>query len=172
MVKVGPEVAVGYPLQSTTYAQQRVVTLGDSIERTILRPIGLVEAIPVEVSSIERIPSQTIDLSGMIHRRPIRVLLDSGSTRNYISDHVAHSFNLIVKSEGGTEQLTLADGSKMQAHGYASFLLRCDQYNSEVIARVFPNMHQQLILGIPWLKQENPASIGDKVKSVLLKMDK
>ena len=30
-------------------------------------------------------------------------------------------------------------------------------------------MHQQLILGIPWLKQENPALIGDKVKSVLLK---
>ena len=40
--------------------------------------------------------------------------------------------------------------------GYVSFQLWCGQYNSEVIARVFPNMHQQLILGIPWLKQENP----------------
>ena len=70
------------------------------------------EATPAEVSSTERIPSQTIELSGMIHRRPIRVLLDSGSTGNYISDHVAHSFNLIVQSEERTEQLTLADGSK------------------------------------------------------------
>ena len=111
-MKVGREVDVGYPLQSATFAQQQAVTLGDSIEGTTIRPIGPVEATPVEVSSTERIPSQTLELSGMIHRRPTRVLLDSGSTGNYISDHVAHSFNLIVKSEEGTDQLTLADGSK------------------------------------------------------------
>ena len=115
VVKVGPEVDVGYPLQSAAYAQQQAVTLGDSAEGTIIRPIGPVEATPTEVSSTERIPSQTIELSGMIHRRPLRVLLDSGSTGNYISDHVVQSFNLIVQSEEGTEQLTLADGSKVQA---------------------------------------------------------
>ena len=113
--KVEPEVDVGYPLQSATSAQQQVVTLGDSTEGTTIRPIGPVEATPAEVSSTERIPSQTIELSSMIHRRPIRVLLDSGSTGNYISDQVARSFNLIVQSEEGTEQLTLADGSKVQA---------------------------------------------------------
>ena len=69
---------------------------------------------------------------------------------------MAHSFTLIVQSEEGTEQLTLVDGLKVQAQGYVSFRLRCGQYNSEVIPRVFPNMHQQLILGISWLKQENP----------------
>ena len=51
----------------------------------------------------------------MIHRRPIRVLLDSGSTGNYISDQIAQSFNLIIQSEEGGEQLTLVDGSKVQA---------------------------------------------------------
>ena len=99
VVKVGLEVDVGYPLLSAAYAQQQAVTLGDSNEGITIRPIGLVETIPVEVSSIERIPSQTIELSDMIHRRPIRVLLDSGSIGNYISDHVAQSFNLIVQSE-------------------------------------------------------------------------
>ena len=94
LVKVGPEVDVGYPLQSAAYAPQQAVTLGDSTEGTIIKPIGPVEATPAEVSSTERIPSQTIELSGMIHRRPIRVLLDGGSTGNYISDHVAQSFNL------------------------------------------------------------------------------
>ena len=156
VVKVGLEVDVGYPLQSAAYVPPQAITLGDSAEGTIIRPIGPVEAIPVEVSSTERIPSQIIELSGMIHKRPLRILLDSGSTGNYISDHVAQSFNLIVQSEEGTEQLTLADGSKVQAQEYVSFRLRCGQYNSEVIARVFPNMHQQLILGIPWLKQEHP----------------
>ena len=139
---MGPEVDVGYPLQSAAYAQQQAVTLGDSAEGTIITPIGPVEATPVEVSSTKRIPSQTIELSDMIHRRPIKVLLDSGSTGNYISDHVAQSFNLIVQSEEGTEQLTLADGSKVQAQGYVSFRLWCGQYNSEVIARFFPNMQQ------------------------------
>ena len=113
VMKVGLKVDVGYPLQSAAYAPQQAVTLGDSAEGTLIRPIGLVEATPVEVSSTERIPSQTIELSGMIHRRPIRVLLDSGSTGSYISDHVAQSFNLIVQSEEGTEQLTLVDGSKV-----------------------------------------------------------
>ena len=93
---MGPEVGVSYPLQSVAYAQQQVVTLGDSKEGTTIRPIGPIEATPVEVSSTKRIPSQTIALSGMIHRRPIRVLLDSGSTGNYIGDHVAQSFNLIL----------------------------------------------------------------------------
>ena len=102
VVKVGPEVDVDYPLQSTTYAQQQAITLGDSAKGTIIRPIGPVEATPAEVSSTERIPSQTIELSSMTHRRPIRVLLDSASTGNYISNHVAHSFNLIVRSEEGT----------------------------------------------------------------------
>ena len=48
VVKVGPEVDVGYPLQSTAYAQQQAVTLGDSAEGTITRPIGPVEATPAE----------------------------------------------------------------------------------------------------------------------------
>ena len=89
VVKVGPGVDVGYPLQRTTQTTRDVVSLMDSTDGTITRPNGLVEATPAEVSSTERIASQTIELSGMIHRRPIRVLLDSGSTGNNVSDRVA-----------------------------------------------------------------------------------
>ena len=75
---MGPEVDVGYPLQQCYICTaEQAVTLGDSTERTTIRPVGPVEAIPAEVSSIEKILSHTIELSGMIHRRPIRVLLDS-----------------------------------------------------------------------------------------------
>ena len=97
---------------TTASSNSRGFNRGDSI-----RSIGPVEATPTEVSSIARMPLQTIALSSMIHGRPIRALLDSGSTGNYISDHVAQSFNLIVPFEEGTEQLTLADGSKVQAQG-------------------------------------------------------
>ena len=80
---------VGNPLQDTKRNVPQVVSLGDSAEVTITRPNGPMEARPVEVSSTKRIPSQTIQLSGMIQRRPIRVFLESGSTGNYISDHIA-----------------------------------------------------------------------------------
>ena len=57
----------------------------------------------MEVSSFERISSQTIELSGWVCRRPIRVLLDSESTSNYISDRDARLFDLIIQSEEANE---------------------------------------------------------------------
>ena len=68
-------------------------------------------------------------------------MLGSGFTSNYIIDQVARSFDLIIQLEEGSEQLTLVDGSKVQALGYISFWLQCGQYNNEVIALVFPKMH-------------------------------
>ena len=75
---------MSHPLQSVGSGKQQIVSLGDSAEGTITKPIGLVEATPMEVSFTERFTSQTIELLGRLHRRPIRVLLDSGSIGNYI----------------------------------------------------------------------------------------
>ena len=73
------------------------------------------EFVPIEISSTIRIPSQTIELLGRIHKKPILVLLDRGLTGNYISDQIAQDFDLIVTKETGCEQLTLKDRSKVQA---------------------------------------------------------
>ena len=141
VANVGPEVHVGYPLQSAEHGKQQALALADSVEGTITRPIGSVEATTAKVGSTKTISSQTIELSDWIHKRSIRVLLDSGSIGNYISNQEAHSLDLIVQKEEGSKQLSLADGSKVQAKGYVSFRLRCSQYNSEVIAGIFPHMH-------------------------------
>ena len=87
----------------------------DSARGTITRPQGLVEFVLAEISSTIRIASPTIELSGRTHKKPIRVLLDSGSIYNCISDHIAQAFDLNVDKEEGYEQLILADGSKVQA---------------------------------------------------------
>ena len=94
--------------------EHQLVTLGDLAIGTTTRPIGPTKATPMEVSSTETIVSQTIELLGWTRKRPIRVLLDSGSTSNYISDRQARSFNSIIQLEVGSEQPTLADGSKMK----------------------------------------------------------
>ena len=61
VVKVGPGVDVGYPLQNKKCDIMQSVSLGDSAEGPITRPKGPVEVTPVEVSSTERIPSQLLN---------------------------------------------------------------------------------------------------------------
>ena len=39
--------------------------------------------------------------------------------------------------------------------GYVQFVLHCGNYKTKVLAQVFPNLHEELILWIPWLVQEN-----------------
>ena len=38
---------------------------------------------------------------------------------------------------------------------YVQFVLHCGNYRTKVLARAFSNLHEELILGIPWLVQEN-----------------
>ena len=45
----------------------------------------------------------------------------------------------------------------VKADGYVQFKLCCGDYSGDVIARVFPNLSKEFILGIPWLVRENPA---------------
>ena len=61
-----------------------------------------------------------------------------------------------MKPEEEFERLTLADGSEVHAQGYVQFVLHCGNYKTRIFPQVFPNLHEELILGIPWLVKENP----------------
>ena len=82
--------------------------------------------------------------------------MDSGSIGNYISDWCLAALNIPVVPEDEHESLTLANGSVVKTQGYAAFVLRCGDFKCPIISRVFPNLQQELILGMPWLIQENP----------------
>ena len=84
------------------------------------------------------------------------MLIDLGSTGNYLSAQCQTALDLKVKPEEDFERLTLVDGSEVCAQGYAQFVLHCGDYKTKIRAWVFPNLHEELILGIPWLVQENP----------------
>ena len=62
-----------------------------------------------------------------------------------------------MKLEEDFERLTLADGSEVHVQWYVQFVLHCGNYKTKVLARVFPNLHEELILRIPWLVEENPS---------------
>ena len=97
-----------------------------------------------------------LELHAKIKRRPLRCLIDSGATGNFISDQVVAAHKLPVGDDGSKVPLKMADGSEVQAGGWVKFTLQCGLYTAPIIARVFPGLHKELILGMPWLVQANP----------------
>ena len=97
----------------------------------------------------------------------MKVLLDSGATGNFISDAMATALKLKITSDVDFQDLTLADGSKVWASGYVQFTMNCGGCKGKNIARVFPNLLKECILGMPWLVQENPI-IGWKRRQVTI----
>ena len=99
------------PLQSTSTLEYGLVSPRVPTKGTT---IGVESGFALLRSSI-RIPQGVIELSSRIYKKYVKVLVDSGSTGNYISDQIVWDFYLIVKKEEGYEELTLADGSKVKA---------------------------------------------------------
>ena len=127
-----------------------------AVEPLSKNPDGRGSATGQGISSAVRIRGSVLEVAGRVKRRPIKVLIDSGATGNFISDQVVTALRLKVKPEGQFEELTLADGSVVKAAGYVQFKLDCGDYRGDITARVFPNLHKEIILGMPWLVQANP----------------
>lgn len=50
----------------------------------------------------------------------------------------------------------MADGSVVKTQERVQVKYKCGEYKGGVYAQVFPNKNKPMILGIPWLSQENP----------------
>ena len=109
------------------------------------------------VDSSSRTPRRrTLELVARIGQRPLRVLVDSGSTGNYIDARECAARRMKIEAEDQPEELKMADGTVVKTEGRVQFVLKCGGYRGDISARVFPNMNKQMILGIPWLSKENP----------------
>ena len=109
-----------------------------------------------EIVSAVRLHGSVIELSSRVKERPMKVLLDSGATGNFILDAMATALKLKITSDVDFQDLTLANGSKVWTAGYVQFTMNCGVYKGKIIARVFPNLSKERMLGMPWLVQENP----------------
>ena len=58
-----------------------------------------------------------LELAGRVQKYPTRVLLDSGSTGNFISMQFMAAMGLKVQPDLEWEEVTLADGSKLWTEG-------------------------------------------------------
>ena len=84
------------------------------------------------------------------------MLIDSGSTGNYIDARECAARKLKIQKEDTAEELKMADGSVVQTEGQVHITLKCGGYKDVIVARVSPEMSKPLILGIPWLSKANP----------------
>ena len=158
VARAKPEMSGGPSFRSSGGTETPVGSTVVPGEPSIKSPQGvrLATTSPRGISSAVQTRGSVLELASKIKGIPVRVLLDSGATGNFISDNVVTELALHIDHEEAGEQLTLADGSQVQASGHVTFPLRCGYYKGKITARVFPNLHKELILGIPWLTTENP----------------
>ena len=99
---------------------------------------------------------RTFELAGKIGRRSLSVLLDSGSTGNFVSARICTALKIKPEKDAYPEELKMADGSTVETEGKVKIQLHCGKYRGTVLAKVFPGLQKEMILGMPWLQKENP----------------
>ena len=80
------------------------------------------------INSVVRLKGAVVELRVRVRGASLHCLVDSGSTGNYISDRCLAALNIPVVPKDEHENLTLVDGSVVQAQGYAQFVLRCRDF--------------------------------------------
>ena len=108
------------------------------------------------MDSSSKTPRRTLELAGRIVKRPVCMLIDSGTTGNYVSVQECATRKIKIEKEKNGKELTMADGSKVKTIDLVRLNVRCGGYHGVVEVRVFPGMSKPMILGMPWLVKENP----------------
>ena len=85
----------------------------------------------------------------------MRILVDFGSTSNYIDARECTARRIKIEAKDQSEKPKMADGTMVETEGRIQFVLKCGGYRGQISAWVFPNMNKPIILGIPWLSKEN-----------------
>ena len=81
---------------------------------------GMTEEVVESVWSMDStsIPQRrTLELAGRIGKRPVRMLIDSGATGNYISAQECIARRIKIEKEQEGKELTMVDGSRVKTLG-------------------------------------------------------
>ena len=98
------------------------------------------------VDSSSRTPKRrTLKLAARIGHGPMRVLVDSGSTSNYIDARECTARRIKIEAEDQSEELKMADGTVVKTEGRVQLVLKCGGHRGQISARVFPNMNKLMI---------------------------
>ncbi|KAL1914164.1 uncharacterized protein VTP21DRAFT_10268 [Calcarisporiella thermophila] len=91
-----------------------------------------------------------------VKQRQVNVLVDSGSTNDYVSERVVKECELPRRRESTSRLVSVANGNTIRVRDSASFNLDFKETSHRITALVLPNSKFDIILGRPWLKEHNP----------------
>jgi Reverse transcriptase (RNA-dependent DNA polymerase)/RNase H-like domain found in reverse transcriptase/Retroviral aspartyl protease len=108
------------------------------------------------ISSV-RAPGKLIKLSGMVNRIRAVILVDSGSTGDFISEEYVRQHKLPVQECEHSKSVWLADGKQYTVRSYVESTVRVGNLVESIELAVIPLSDFDVIVGTPWLTRHNPS---------------
>src|SRR3954471_21745542 len=112
---------------------------------------------PLIISSLEDLPTaKLLIVKGTLNHAPIKILIDSGATGNFISQQAVDHFSFSIDSVPSIS-IVFANGAKGVCNKAATAAYLCFQDHEERInLRVVSLPKHDVILGKTWLEKWNP----------------
>ena len=115
----------------------------------------------------------TIRILGHINNKPVNILLDSGSTHNFIDPKAVHGTGLQIEHTSSFS-VTIAGDDKLQTVGVCKdVLVKCQGTDIVADFHILPIGGCQMVLGVEWMHTLDEVSLNFQFQKVrLVKGDK
>ena len=112
---------------------------------------------PPSLSTIDQngFSTQLLTFKGEIENQPINILIDGGSSGDFVSDRVAKKLGMTMEDVPGVE-LAFANGEKGVCNKEVYTYLRIRNHEENLRLKVVTLPRHEVILGKPWLEKWNP----------------
>lgn len=140
-------------------------------EEGSFRPQEMVDVEPcISVSALSGSHNfQTMRVTGFYKNKPLHILIDSGSTHNFLDLNLAHKLGLAIKGIASQAD-TVADGNHLACQNVCEGF-NCALHNTEFISDVLlkPLGSCDMVLGTQWLS--NLGTVSWDFKNLVMEFD-
>ena len=109
-----------------------------------------------QIASVQA-SGRLIKLSGSVNKCRAVMMVDSGSTGDFISEAYVSKYNIHSKPYEGSRTVWLADGKQHAVTSYVVCVISIGGLTESVELAIIPLVGYDVILGIPWLQRHNPS---------------
>ena len=103
-----------------------------------------------------RVPGQLIKLSATVDNHKAVVMVDSGSTGDFVGEEFVQRNRLVSRCYESPKTVWLADGKEHTIRNYIESMVKLGNLAEKVELAVIPLAGYDVIFGIPWLKRHSP----------------
>ena len=109
-----------------------------------------------QIASVQA-SGRLIKLSGLVNKCKAVMMVDSGSTGDFISEAYVSKYRMHRKSYESSKTVWLADGKQHTVTSYIVCVISIGGLTESVELAIIPLVGYDVILGTPWLQRHNPS---------------